>query len=248
MRKLLISILSVMILGIVTAQASDFFSKPETVKTIKKGISNIKARLKENGIKLPYWGGQITLNHLATSRVVADFLEKDFGSLQNVVTNLQIPSGTISNKVDWATLVYQGNKYLLSSQDVYEYYYRLYQFASFRFFLAKDLSGNAIFRGVTQETDGNTAELIEIIFERDFYEKFCNGIDLSDLGFFNKFYVLGNRSFVRKSVFNYILFTGTMLNKLSDDSFAKKYFSKYERDWAKMRNLLNKIKEEDNQK
>ena len=39
-----------------------------------------------------------------------------------MVANLQIPSGTISNKVDWANLIYQGDKYLLTSKDIYEYY------------------------------------------------------------------------------------------------------------------------------
>ncbi len=246
MRKLLISILSVMILGVVTANAADFFSTPKAVKLVREGISNIKARFKDNGIILPYWGGQITRDNMAAAEGVAEVLVKRYGNLQDTIMNLQIPSGTISNKVDWANLVYQGNKYLLSSQDIYEYYYRLYQFASFFGSSKKDINGNAMFAS-DSETNGQSIKFIKAIFSYDFYKKFCYGIDLSDLGFF-KFYGLGNRSFVRKSFFNYILFTGTMLNKLSDDHFAKKYFSKYEKDWAKVRAILNKIKEEDSKK
>ncbi len=40
----------------------------------------------------------------------------------------------------------------------------------------------------------------------------------------------------------YILFTGTMLNPLSNKSYANRYFLKYKQRWQRMRQLLNKIK------
>ena len=244
MRKLLISILSVMILGVVAAQASDFLLTPKAVKVVRKGINLLKDRLREDGITLPHWGEgrwDIPLQ-MSIAKNQAEVLTSNYGSLQNVVTNLQIPSGTISNKVDWATLIYQGNKYLLTSKDVYECYYRLYQLISFRIYYSWGMNGNIKFTGETKS--GLSAYITNFFLKKDVYKKNLTLAAPILVGLYSR----GNRIFVKKAIFDYILFTGTMLNKLSNDSFAKKYFSKYERDWAKLRAILNKIKEEDSKK
>ena len=226
MRKLLISILSVMILGVVTVNAADFLSKPKAVKLVREGINLIKARLMENGITLPHWNKMEDFKTMFGEKGSAEYIAARYGNLQYLLMNLQIPSGTISNKVDWANLFYNCDKYLLTSKDVYEYYYRLYQFVSF----------------------GPPPSLAILNVNISFMKKFYKGINLAAPILVDVYEQTNDKKLFRKAVFNYILFTGTMLNKLSDDHFAKKYFSKYERDWAKLRAILNKIKEEDSKK
>jgi len=169
----------------------------------------------------------------------AEYLVTQYGNLQNMVANLQIPSGTISNKVDWANLIYQGDKYLLTSKDVYEYYYRLYQLISFRLFLSKDKNGNAKFSGETET--GLTILFANSFFDKKLYKR----VDVSAI-LLSGIYHMGNqKSFIKKAFFNYILFTSTMLNDLADEHYAKKYFSKYKQEWKKLRAILNKIKEQE---
>ncbi len=242
MRKMVLLIVLI-IFSANALNADDYFSSPQALKDVRTGISLMKKKFKANGISFPYWNGTQRIVYLSQTKVEAEWLDARYGSLQNTIVNLQLPTGTISNKVNWANLLFIGDRYLLSSKDIYEYYYRVYQIISFRMFYITDANNNFKFNG------DNTGIGIE----------FTNGIAASSIFKGNKLYKgwndvfsiitglypLGHsRRFTRKAFFNYILFTGTMLNDLSNDSFAKKYFKKFESEWSKLRAILNEIKKE----
>lgn len=59
---------------------------------------------------------------------VSSFYDTKFGTLQNNIQNLQLPSGAISISNNWGSLLYKNLEYLQSAKDEKEYYVRVHQF------------------------------------------------------------------------------------------------------------------------
>ena len=248
MRKVVLMILSLFVLSVSvnaagTSNFNDVWHSKKVINKIKKSIQILK-----NDPEAPWKSDfkkhrvDIGIRLLAETKVYGNYLETRYGKLQNTIINLQLPTGIISSNLTWHSLLYNADKYLQSSRDAYEYYYRTYQLFSLRLFLRGDI--NPVCKGETES--GLTIDFVNIYFTDS---RFWRGYEKDNIYSITSIYGAGsNPNFKRKAYFNFILFVGTMLNDLGNKTYAKKYFSKYERDWAKMRNLLNQLKEEDNQK
>ena len=142
---------------------------------------------------------------------------RKFGNLQNNVQSLGIPSGTINRNIEWSTLLFRTYEYIRGARDKYEYFYRLYQIASLRF---------------APDDSSQPSASVPLVVEKD-----------TDI---DAVFQIGNKSAVRKAFFNWILFAGTMLDPMADDSFAKEYFAEegISQEWERMRQLIEIVKKE----
>jgi|GEM_PF-2907298 len=143
------------------------------------------------------------------------------GRLQDNVQSLGIPSGTINRTLDWATLFHNTVSYTRASADAYDYLYRLYRLSTLRMLVQGGPDGEL-----------QLALMMAADFESD-----TEAIKILDQG---------ERWAVRKAFFNWILFAGTMLDPMADDSFAKEYFAEegISQEWERMRQLIEIVKKE----
>jgi len=209
-----------------------WWTNEKVIKDIKDGLKILRNKSNKPWVWHKYEKNPALT--MAGAQVTGKFISAKYGTLQNVITNLQIPSGTISTKLSWEQLIYKSDTYLINAKDVYDYYFRLYQLFSLREHLSSEFKNGKI---VLEDEHKDKSTFFTTMSLR---KPFWNG--WRDTSWVLHVYSMGDERYVRKAYFNYILFTGTMLNPLSNKSYANRYFLKYKQRWQRMRQLLNKIK------
>ncbi|MBE0497160.1 MAG: hypothetical protein IBX45_12150, partial [Campylobacterales bacterium] len=154
-------------------------------------------------------------------KAVGNIYQQRYGNLQNNVQSLGIPSGTINRNLDWGTLYHHTLKYLHESADIYDYLYRQYQLSTLRMLVNGGPDG-----------ESQLALTMATVFE-----SIEDGVRILEQG---------QKRAVRKAFFNWILFAGTMLDPMADDSFAKEYFAEegISQEWERVKKLIEIVKKE----
>jgi len=199
MRKLILSAVATAMLTVTGASANSC-DKEAVVKSFENNTKNLTKFL--NNKKDKNYDAFI----MGSMTGVGEVYNTQIGTLQSNVTNLQLPTSTLTINNNWAAILYKINSYFGGSKDEKELYYRLSQY---NYYILKNVVSKApeIYNDITLQK-GMTKD---------------HAWTVLDVALSNR-----NTKDERQNALRSFIIFSLIADPTADDSFAKKYFSKHD--------------------
>jgi len=198
MRRLILGAVATAMLTVTGASANSYSCDKETLT--KHFLTHSKA----NQVKIEkILKNKDELALMSIAQSVGQIFDSKYGSLQNNITNLQLPTSTLSIVNNWGSVFFKVYSYFKNSKNEKELYYRLSQFTQY---LLPSINKPLILAS-SQITTGDSYSL---------------GNELIMLALRHK-----NKEMRRNSLRSLVMYA-LIADPTADDSFAKKYFSKHD--------------------
>jgi len=198
MRRLILGAVATAMLTVIGASANSYSCD---IETLEKRFTKYS---KANHVKIEkILKGGHNFEIMGSAKAAGKIFDLKYGSLQNNITNLQLPTSTLSVVNNWESVFFKVYSYMANSKNEKELYYRLSQLSHY---LLPSMNLPLI--------------LADTEIDKSDVSNLSSSILMVALGHKNKE--------ARQNALRSFVMYALIADPTADDSFAKKYFSKHD--------------------